>query len=346
LGNKNNIVQEFNEENLRKLFSQTFKEEVAEFTALPFSGSERRYFRMKSLNRSVIGAFNKDVKENIAFLTFSKHFGERSLNVPSLFAFELDQGIYLLQDLGDVNLFSLLFEGEKRIPVSDNIIGYYKQVLKELIRFQLEGGENLDYSVCYPRQSFDKQSMQWDLNYFKYYFLKLKDIPFDEQKLENDFAALMDYLLLAPADYFMYRDFQARNVMIYQDTPWFIDYQGGRKGPLQYDLASMLFQAKADLPFMLRNELLDFYLDELEEKIKVERNDFKEFYSGFVLIRTLQVLGAYGFRGYFQRKPHFIESIAYAMKNVKWLINSSIIPVRLPELERVMKIMVEQSIKK
>ena len=151
----------------------------------------------------------------------------------------------------------------------------------------------------------------------------------------------MDYLLEAPSDYFMYRDFQARNVMIHNDAPWFIDYQGGRKGPLQYDLASMIFQAKANLPFDLREELLDFYLDELEKKIIVDRQKFKEFYSGFVLIRTLQVLGAYGFRGYFQRKPHFIESIAYAIKNVKWLINNLKIPVRLPELERVLNIMIE-----
>jgi len=334
-------VQAIAEKNLKNLFTQTFTENVTGFVALPSSGSERRYFRIKSLNNNVIGAFNKDIKENIAFLTFTNHFEELSLNVPSLIAFELDQGIYLLQDLGDVNLFSLLFDGEKRLPVSDKVIGYYKQVLKALIRFQLEGGKNLDYSVCYPRQAFDRQSMQWDLNYFKYYFLKLKDIPFDEQKLENDFSSLIDYLLQAPSDYFMYRDFQARNVMIHKDVPWFIDYQGGRKGPLQYDLASLLFQAKADLPFELRNELLDFYLDELEKKIIVERKLFKDFYSGFVLIRTLQVLGAYGFRGYFQRKPHFIESVTYAMKNVKWLLGNLSIPIRLPELDRVMKLMLE-----
>jgi aminoglycoside/choline kinase family phosphotransferase len=334
-------VQAIAKKNLKNLFTQTFTENVTEFVPLPSSGSERRYFRINSLNRSVIGAFNKDLKENIAFLTFTKHFEELSLNVPALIAFELDQGIYLLQDLGDVNLFSLLLDGEKRLPVSELVIGYYKQVLNELIRFQLEGGKDLDYSVCYPRDSFDRQSMQWDLNYFKYYFLKLKDIPFDEQKLENDFSSLMDYLLMAPSDYFMYRDFQARNVMIHQDVPWFIDYQGGRKGPLQYDLASLLFQAKADLPIKLRNELFDFYLDELEKKIIVDRKRFKEFYSGFVLIRTLQVLGAYGFRGYFQRKPHFVESMTYAMKNVKWLLGNLSIPIRLPELDQVMKLMLE-----
>lgn len=339
-------MESFAEDNLKKLFIQTFNEEITGFVALPSSGSERRYFRIKSLGRSIIGAFNKDVKENIAFLTFTKYFEERSLNVPSVLAFNLGLGVYLLQDLGDVTLFSLLFEGNERLPFSEKIIGYYKQVLKELIRFQLEGGDKLDYSVCYPRESFDRQSMQWDLNYFKYYFLKLKGIPFDEQKLENDFSSIMDYLLMAPSDYFMYRDFQARNVMIYEDAPWFIDYQGGRKGPLQYDLASLLFQAKADLPFRLKNELLDFYLDELKKKIKVDKNQFKEYYSGFVLIRTLQVLGAYGFRGYFQRKPHFIESISFAMKNVKWLLVNSGFPVRLPELERLMEIMVGQSMNK
>ncbi len=334
-------MQIFTEENIKKLFIQTFQEEVSEFTALPFSGSERRYFRIKSRSRSIIGVFNKDEKENSAFISFSIDFRKAGLNVPTVLAFELQNGIYLLSDLGDVTLFSLLYKDNKQLPISVEVIDYYKQSLKGLIRFQLEGDKNLDYSVCYPRESFDRQSMQWDLNYYKYYFLKLKDISFDEQKLENDFSLLIDYLLEAPSDYFMYRDFQARNVMIYEGAPWFIDYQGGRKGPLQYDLASMIFQAKANLPFDLREELLVFYLNELEKKIIVDRQKFKEFYSGFVLIRTLQVLGAYGFRGYFQRKPHFIESIAYAMKNVKWLINNLKIPVSLTELECVMTIMIE-----
>ena len=334
-------MQTLAEDNLKKLFTQTFKEKVTEFISLPFSGSARRYFRIKSLSRSIIGVFNKDEKENGAFISFSIDFRKAGLNVPNVLAFELKNSIYLLSDLGDVTLFSLLFKDNEKLPISNNVTDYYKQSLQGLIGFQLEGDKNLDYSVCYPRESFDRQSMQWDLNYFKYYFLKLKDISFDEQKLENDFSLLMDYLLMASSDYFMYRDFQARNVMIYKDAPWFIDYQGGRKGPLQYDLVSILFQAKADLPFDLREQLLDFYLGELEKKIFVDRQQFKNYYSGFVLIRTLQVLGAYGFRGYFQRKPHFIESIAYAIKNVKWLINNLRIPVRLSELERVMTIMIE-----
>ena len=329
------------EEKLKNLFIKAFKENIIGFEALPTSGSERRYFRIKSVERSIIGAYNKDKKENSAFISFTKHFDGLGLNVPSIIAADSKQSIYLINDLGDVTLFSQLFNEEERLPISKKTIGYYQQALKGLIRFQLEGGKNLDWSVCYPRDSFDGQSMQWDLNYFKYYFLKLKNISFDEQKLEDDFSYLMDYLLKAPSGYFMFRDFQARNIMIYENTPWYIDYQGGRKGPLQYDLASILFQAKADLPFGLREELLGFYLDGLEKHIKIDRIQFIQFYIGFVLIRTLQVLGAYGFRGYFQRKAHFIESIAFAIKNVKWLIEGSGIPILLPELERVLTIIIE-----
>ena len=328
------------EENLKELFTKTFKEDIISIDALPVSGSERRYFRMKSAERSVIGAFNKDEKENSAFISFTNHFDKIGFNVPSILAADHKQSIYLIKDLGDITLFSQLFYEGERLPVSEKTIGYYKQALKGLIRFQLEGGNNLDWSVCYPRDSFDRQSMQWDLNYFKYYFLKLKNISFDEQKLEDDFSTLMDYLLKAPSGYFMFRDFQARNVMIYKDAAWFIDYQGGRKGPLQYDLASILFQAKADLPFGLRTELLGFYLDELGKYIMVDRIQFEQFYKGFVLIRTLQVLGAYGFRGYFQRKPHFVESIGFAMKNVKWLIEAPGMPVQLTELEHVLKVLI------
>ena len=257
------------EENLKNLFKTTFNESIIGFEALPTSGSERRYFRIKSAERSVIGAFNKDEKENRAFINFTNHFDKIGLNVPSIIASDYKQNIYLINDLGDITLFSQMFSEDERLPVSEKTIGYYKQALQGLIRFQLEGGKNLDWSVCYPRDSFDRQSMQWDLNYFKYYFLKLKNISFDEQKLEDDFSVLMDYLLTVPSGYFMYRDFQARNIMVNNNALWFIDYQGGRKGPLQYDLASILFQAKADLPLDCERNCLAFILMYLKSILRL-----------------------------------------------------------------------------
>jgi aminoglycoside/choline kinase family phosphotransferase len=322
------------EDKIKQLFTDWAGEEPVYFEALPESGSIRKYFRIKGVKKQAIAAFNPDLKENDAFFYFTDYFLKNGLNVPEIFAKNAEEGIYLLQDLGDRTFFSLLTDVDRKKGIPGNIIKLYEQSLTELLKFQVVASKNLDYSVCYPRAAFDRQSMQWDLNYFKYYFLKLAGISFHEQKLEDDFNKLMDYLEGADSDYFMFRDFQARNVMIYDDKPFFIDYQGGRKGPLQYDLASMLFQAKARLPQSLRVDLLNFYISNLKEYAKVNDKEFVEYYYGFVLIRTLQVLGAYGYRGYFERKPHFVESIEYAVVNLKWFVENVNIPVDTPELTK------------
>jgi hypothetical protein len=227
-------------------------------------------------------------------------------------------------------LFSLL---EKRTgdAIPGHITDYYKRSLDELVKFQVLAKEGLDFSVCYPRDSFDRQSIAWDLNYFKYSFLKLEAV-FNEQKLENDLQKLAGLLLEAPGDYFMYRDFQARNIMIYNGLPYFIDYQGGRKGPLQYDPVSLLFQVKADLPGELREELLSHYLSCLGDIMKFDKQNFLKYYEGFILLRLMQVMGAYGFRGLIQKRPHFITSIPYAMKSIRWFLENSKLPIDLPEL--------------
>ncbi len=199
-------------------------------------------------------------------------------------------------------------------------------------RFQVEAGRDLNYKVCYPRSSFDRQSIAWDLNYFKYYFLRLAGIPFNEQALENDFNRLTKLLLAAPHDYFLYRDFQSRNVMLRDRQPYFLDYQGGRKGALQYDIASLLYDGKADLPPALRQELLDHYLDSLSGFIPVDRGEFMEHYYAYVYVRIMQALGAYGFRGFYERKPHFLQSVPYALKNLRWLAHNVKLPVALPAL--------------
>src|SRR5262249_8845581 len=189
-----------------------------------------------------------------------------------------------------------------------------------------------NYKVCYPRSSFDRQSINWDLNYFKYYFLRLAGIPFSEQALEDDFGRLTKFLLSAPHDYFLYRDFQSRNIMLRDGQPYFLDYQGGRKGALQYDIASLLYDAKADLPADLRQQLLDHYLDALAGFLPLDRAAFMQYYYAYVYIRIMQALGAYGFRGFYERKVHFLQSVPYALKNLRWLLHNVKLPIALPTL--------------
>jgi hypothetical protein len=208
-----------------------------------------------------------------------------------------------------------------------------------LPRFQVEAGRDLNYKVCYPRASFDRQSIHWDLNYFKYYFLRLASIPFNEQALENDFNRLMKFLLSADREYFLYRDFQSRNVMLRDGQPYFIDYQGGRKGALQYDIASLLYDAKADLPPALRQQLLDHYLEALAGHIKLDRKAFMDYFYAYVYVRIMQALGAYGFRGFYERKTHFLQSVPYALKNLRWLHHHVKLPIELPALMEIFRIM-------
>ena len=208
----------------------------------------------------------------------------------------------------------------------------YRKVVAVLPRFQIEAGRDLNYKVCYPRASFDRQSIAWDLNYFKYYFLRLAGIPFNEQALEDDFGRLTKFLLSADRDYFLYRDFQSRNVMLRDGQPFFLDYQGGRKGALQYDIASLLYDAKADLPPELRQQLLDHYLDRLAGFIELEREAFMQHYYAYVYVRIMQALGAYGFRGFYERKAHFLQSVPYALKNLRWLLHHVELPIALPTL--------------
>jgi aminoglycoside/choline kinase family phosphotransferase len=326
--------------NIKSELSEMFKEwagnEPGAIISLKAHGSERKYFRIISRKINVIGAYNKDRAENIAYLTLAKHFYQLKLPVPEIYAQNISQGIYLLQDLGDISLFTLLNQIREQEGFSDTIIQLYEKVIQILPKFQIEAAKNINYSVCYPRHSFDKQSMMWDLNYFKYYFLKLAKISFDEQKLEDDFQDLIHFLLEADGNYFLYRDFQSRNIMIMNQQPYFIDFQGGRKGALQYDLASLLFDAKADIPSDLRHQLLEKYLKELGKYIHPDRSSFLKYYHGYILIRIMQALGTYGFRGFYERKAHFLQSIPYAIKNLENLLLSINLPVKLPELTQTL----------
>lgn len=322
-------------EALQCLFEKHFKEKPKKFTALPPSGSNRLYFRIVSQNYSAIGTYNPDTKENKAFLHLANLFYKEKLPVPKIYEEQINKDIYLQEDLGNQTLF-MLYKEDHSGRFTSKIKEYYKKTLQFLIEFQLLGSK-ADDRYFYPRKSFDRQSMQWDLNYFKYYFLKPAGIQFNEQSLEEDFQIFMDYLLQANMEYFMYRDFQARNIMLHQDKLFFIDFQGGRKGPLQYDVASLLFQVKADIPFGEREKLLDFYIEQLQQKIPINKAKFIEHYYGFVLMRLLQVLGAYGFRGLFEKKAHWISSIPYAQKNIDWFLENIELPVELPVLMQVLE---------
>ena len=334
---KNEIIQ---------LFENHFNDKVLDFSMLPGSGSYREYCRLTSSSKTVIGAFNADVKENTAFLSFTSHFKMNGLPVPEVFAVSADLKKYLLEDLGDITLFDFLSSVREKEGFSENIISEYKKVLKILPKIQVVAGKDLDYSVCYPRAAFDKTSMMWDLNYFKYYFLKLAKIQFDEQALEDDFQAFSDYLLSADSDFFLYRDFQSRNVMLKNGGVYFIDYQGGRHGALQYDLASLLYDGKADIPQIVREQLYEFYIGELKKYIPVNDADFSAYFKGFVLIRIMQAMGAYGFRGFYEKKEHFLKSIPFALKNLEILLNDLILPVRLPELLNVFNQLIHSEVLK
>ena len=306
-------------ENLQKLYQQHTGISAESIEAMTGSGSNRRYFRLRGA-QNLIGVYGTSTEENKAFLYMAEHFQKKNLPVPQVLCVSDDQSCYLQEDLGDTLLFHAIEQGRT--------IGNFSEEEKELLRktirllpaIQFAGADGFDFGQCYPQPEFNQRSILWDLNYFKYCFLKATGLEFQEDRLEDDFMKMSDVLLRSSSDTFMYRDFQSRNVMIKDGEPWFIDFQGGRKGPFFYDVASFLWQAKANYPESLRKELLDEYLDALGEYITIDKKEFLHQLRHFVLFRTLQVLGAYGFRGYFEKKPHFIQSVPYAIENLRQLL--------------------------
>jgi aminoglycoside/choline kinase family phosphotransferase len=319
---------------LKRLFEQHYHLPAERVQPLQgqLGGSGRAIVRLSGGGSSAIGILYPVREENIAFLEFSKHFHRHGLPVPEIYAEDLSQNAYLEEDLGDITLFDFLGRNRAGAVIAQPAVEAYRKVAAALPRFQVEAGRDVNYKVCYPRASFDRQSIGWDLNYFKYYFLRLSGVPFNEQALERDFARLTKFLLTARRDYFLYRDFQSRNVMLLDGQPHFLDYQGGRKGALQYDIASLLYDGKADLPPELREALLDHYLESLAAFIPVDRDVFMKHYYAYVYVRILQALGAYGFRGFYERKVHFLESVPYALKNLRWLAHNVKLPIALPAL--------------
>jgi aminoglycoside/choline kinase family phosphotransferase len=319
---------------LQQLFEQHFVSPPTRVQPLQgqLSGSGRNIIRLSNDHATAIGILYSVREENVAFLEFSRHFRRHGLPVPEIYAENLDQGAYLEEDLRDTTLFEFLSSHRTGDDIASEVVEAYRKVVAVLPRFQIEAGRDVNYKVCYPRASFDRQSINWDLNYFKYYFLRLAGIPFSEQALEDDFESLTNFLLGAPSDYFLYRDFQSRNIMLRAGEPFFLDYQGGRKGALQYDIASLLYDAKADLPPELRQQLLDFYIEKLSAFADIGRDAFLHHYYAYVYVRILQALGAYGFRGFYERKAHFLQSVPYALKNLRWLLHNVKLPIELPTL--------------
>ncbi len=308
-------------QSLRQLFQSFTHKNAEEQTELSASGSNRRYFRLTGEGESVIGVQGTSADENVAFLYMATHFKEKGLNVPQVYAYSDNKMNYIQEDLGDTLLFDFIAEGRKTGVFCEREKQMLRKTMRALARFQVVGAEDFNFNMCYPLPEFNLRSIEWDLNYFKYCFLKATGLDFQEDRLENDFDRLAYILLQSRSETFMYRDFQSRNVMVHNDEPYFIDFQGGRKGPIYYDVASFLWQAKAHFHPDLRQELIEVYLSEMEHYMHLEREEFYGMLQHFVLFRTLQVLGAYGFRGYFEKKPHFLQSIPFAIENLRQLLD-------------------------
>lgn len=327
------------DEPIRAEFSRLFEkwsgEETQTISSLPESGSYRLYARITGKTRQAVAVYHTDLRENLAFVGFAGHFRRAGIPVPEIYSCSTDSLCYLQEDFGDHDLFEFLQHSEGP-PAFDSRLQLLKKVIKWLPCIQIDGHKGFDYHLAYPRQVFDKQSMLWDLNYFKYNFLKLVKIPFDEQALEDDFHTFTSFLAEAPQNAFLYRDFQSRNIMIRNGQPCFIDFQGGRRGFPGYDLASLLFDAKAGISPGERALLYNDYLGHIAKYDAQWPSHIEKYYPGFILIRKMQALGAFGFRGLIEKKRAFLQSIPPAMINLAWVTENYNMGSEIPELWRVL----------
>jgi aminoglycoside/choline kinase family phosphotransferase len=316
---------------------------ACQLETLAQAGSNRQYFRINYPDQSHILTYNPaNIPENNAFIEFTKHFSGLALPVPTILLEGGDREFYVQSDLGNVSLFDCI----RKEGFSVEVFKLFQKTCDALALLQVKGGKELDYGNCIATRSFDKQAIYSDLLYFLYYFVRALDLPYDKNLLMNDFELLSNYLMQEENQFFMHRDCQSRNVMIKDGEPFFIDYQGGMQGALQYDIASLLWQARAQMPYEWREDLAMYYFEQVNRQLegKLDRKDFLDNYDGFVLIRMLQTLGAYGFRGLFERKPHFIASIPFALKNLKWFLENKSLPIRLPALQKVLQAIVSDDI--
>jgi aminoglycoside/choline kinase family phosphotransferase len=326
---------------IEALCQQVLKLTPDRIEKLPQSGSDRIYFRVYTSDQTCIATYNINTKETATFVYFSKHFKQANLPVPAILGVNETNTIYLQEDLGTDSLLNKLEANGH----GDYSYQLFQQSLAQLARVQVLGHKGLDYSWCLTAKEFGKQAIMSDLLYFKYYFLDTLQLPYDKQAMLDDFDALSTYLTRTQNKFFMFRDFQSRNIIVQNDQVHFIDYQGGMQGALQYDVASLLWQAKAELSEEWKDRLLEYYMDQVDPLLEepVDRITFVSQYNGYVLIRLLQVLGAYGFRGLFERKAHFLASIPLALQNLKFFIEHKRVGIVTPEFDRVLKLVVDQN---
>jgi len=325
------------------LFASYSAAPVLSIQKIPQSGSIRVYYRIRTDSKSYIATYGMNIRENLSFIRFSRHFKSKDCPVPEIFAVNTEGTIYIQEDFGDTSLLNYL----EQEGASDHVYHLFKQSLKALAHLQIQGDKDLDYEAwCLTSSEFGKQAIMSDLLYFKYYFLDTLQLPYDKEKLIADFETFSGRLGNADHKYFMFRDFQSRNILVENGEVYFIDYQGGMKGALQYDVASMLWQAKAELSDGWKQGLMEYYMDcvEMELGTSFSKKEFVKQYRGYVLIRLMQVLGAYGFRGLFERKAHFLISIPLGLKNLRSFLHQFNMEKDLPEFERVLNLIVEDQI--
>lgn len=324
-------------EKIKKLISLYTDSPITDIDKLPQSGSERDYYRVHTTTETFIATYGANLAENKTFVYFTRHFKAKGLPVPEIFGINEEENIYIQEDFGNESLLNRLEEK----GFTDEVYALYKQSLSQLAALQIKGHEGLDYEQCLTNTSFGKQAIMADLLYFKYYFLDALRQPYNKQKLIDDFEVLSTYLSHTENRFFMFRDFQSRNIMITPENEVrFIDYQGGMRGAPQYDVASLLWQARANLSDEWKAGLLEDYLVSFEKTLgeSIDKDTFRSQYNGYVLIRLLQVLGAYGFRGLFERKAHFLTSIPLALKNLQSFVQNQNIGLALPEFKKVLEI--------
>ena len=322
---------------LAELYKQKYGTPPDKIIPLRSDGSDRKIYRIFKNNQTIIGISGNNREENKAFLKFSRHFRACNLAVPEIYAENLNDGVYLEQDLGDDTLFEWTRKIRQEHGFDDTIKNMYRKTIDFLPHFQITAGKSFDYSFCYQHISFGRESMHWDLHYFKHRFLNyFYKFQIHHTKLEKDFNTLIDFLLEAKQEYFLFRDFQSRNVMIVENNPYYIDYQSGRKGALQYDLGSLLYDAKADLPEDFRDEMINYYISKVNKITTLDKDNFNKYLYGFILIRIMQAFGAYGYLSVVKEKKHFFKSVPFAIKNLEILLRKDITILEiLPTLKEI-----------
>jgi aminoglycoside/choline kinase family phosphotransferase len=327
-------------ERLKRLFVDHFGRAPSEVLPIKGHGSERQIYRLRAGDFSCIGVVGNDLKENSAFLYFTRHFLSHLLPVPEVLAVTDSCLAYLLEDLGDLTLYDLATKSRKvGESLGEDVEKAYSSAIQALPLFQIKAGSTVDYVHCCGSQEYGENDFLNDMHSFRNNFLDSVEVKYQAAALEQDFCSLAKHLGQVPRKYFLYRDFQARNIMWKESKPYFLDYQAGRKGPLQFDVVSIMFQSQVGIPKDSHDRLVEIYLDSVGELIPINRGDFMDYYPGFVYIRLMQVLGAYGKLGLHQGRKYFLVGIPKAISNIVAAMDRYGLPLNLPHLREVIRLL-------